>query len=179
MNDYTIAKYIRLSQDDTISDSLSISNQRLLLDSRIEDMDIPGAQILEFVDNGFTGTNVERPGFQEMIELVRCGGINCIVVKDFSRFARNAIESGFYIEKVFPLYRVRFIAVGDRFDSNDYIDSIGGIDVAFKFMMNEYYSDLSKKVKSAKHTLMRNGDHIVGGAIYGYRKNDSGRQMGA
>ena len=176
MNDYTIAKYIRLSQDDTISDSLSISNQRLLLDSRIEDMDIPGAQILEFVDNGFTGTNVERPGFQEMIELVRCGGINCIVVKDFSRFARNAIESGFYIEKVFPLYRVRFIAVGDRFDSNDYIDSIGGIDVAFKFMMNEYYSsDLSKKVKSAKHTLMRNGDHIVGGAIYGYRKNDSGR----
>jgi DNA invertase Pin-like site-specific DNA recombinase len=115
-------------------------------------MDIAGAQVLEFVDTGFTGTNVERPGFQEMIELVRCGRINCIVVKDFTRFARNTLESGYYIEKVFPLYRVRFIAVGDRFDSSDYIDGTGGVDVAFKFLMNEYYSkDLSKKVKSAKH----------------------------
>jgi DNA invertase Pin-like site-specific DNA recombinase len=176
MNEYVIAKYIRLSQDDAISDSLSIPNQRLLLDSHIEDMDIPGVQVLEFVDNGFTGTNVERPGFQEMIELVRCGRINCIIVKDFSRFARNALESGYYIEKVFPLYRIRFIAVGDRFDSSDYKDGTGGIDVAFKFMMNEYYSnDLSKKVKSALHILMKNGEHIVGGAIYGYRKNDSGK----
>ena len=111
-----------------------------------------------------------------MIELVRCGRINCIVVKDFSRFARNALESGYYIEKVFPLYRVRFVAVGDRFDSADYRDGTGGIDVAFKFMMNEYYSkDLSKKVKSAKHVLMQNGEHIVGNAIYGYRKNSGGK----
>jgi len=176
MSEYVIAKYIRLSQDDAISESLSIPHQRLLLDSHIDAMDIPGAQVLEFVDNGFTGTNVERPGFQEMIELVRCGRINCIVVKDFSRFARNALESGYYIEKVFPLYRVRFVAVGDRFDSADYKDGTGGIDVAFKFMMNEYYSkDLSKKIKSAKHILMKNGEHIVGGAIYGYRKNNSGK----
>jgi len=176
MNEYVIAKYIRLSQDDAVSESLSIPHQHLLLDSHIEDMDLPGAQVLEFVDNGFTGTNVERPAFQEMIELVRCGRINCIVVKDFSRFARNALESGYYIEKVFPLYRVRFVAVGDRFDSSDYKDGTGGIDVAFKFMMNEYYSkDLSKKIKSAKQILMKNGEHIVGGAIYGYRKNDSGK----
>lgn len=176
MNEYVIAKYIRLSQEDAISESLSIPNQRLLLNSHIDYMDLPGAQVLEFVDNGYTGTNVERPGFQEMIELVRCGRINCIVVKDFSRFARNALESGYYIEKVFPLYRVRFVAVGDRFDSSDYKDGTGGIDVAFKFMMNEYYSaDLSKKIKSAKHILMKNGEHIVGGAIYGYRKNDSGK----
>jgi DNA invertase Pin-like site-specific DNA recombinase len=176
MNEYVIAKYIRLSQDDAVSESQSIPNQRLLLDSHIEDLDIPNAQVLEFVDNGFTGTNVERPGFQEMIELIRCGRINCIVVKDFSRFARNALESGYYIEKVFPLYRVRFIAVSDRFDSSDYKDGTGGIDVAFKFMMHEYYSaDLSKKVKSALHVLMQNGEHIVGGAIYGYRKNKSGK----
>jgi DNA invertase Pin-like site-specific DNA recombinase len=176
MSEYVIAKYIRLSQDDTVSESLSIPHQRLLLDCHIEDMNMPGAQVLEFVDNGFTGTNVERPGFQEMIEFVRCGRINCIVVKDFSRFARNALESGYYIEKVFPLYRVRFIAVSDRFNSSDYKNGIGGIDVAFKFMMNEYYSaDLSKKIKSAKHVLMQNGEHIVGGAIYGYRKNDKGR----
>ena len=176
MNEYAIAKYIRLSQDDAVSESLSIPHQRLLLDGHIEDMDIPNATILEFVDNGFTGTNVERPAFQEMIELVRCGKVNCIVVKDFSRFARNAFESGYYIEKVFPLYRVRFVAVSDRFDSSDYKDGTGGMDVAFKFMMHEYYStDLSKKVKSAKRVLMQNGEHIVGGAIYGYRKNDSGK----
>jgi DNA invertase Pin-like site-specific DNA recombinase len=136
-------------------------------------MDLPNARILEFVDNGYTGTNVERPAFQEMIELVRCGRVNCIIVKDFSRFARNAPESGYYIEKVFPLYRVRFIAVGNRFDSSDYKDGTGGIDVAFKFLMNEYYSkDLSTKIKSSLHTLMKNGEHIVGNAIYGYRKNN-------
>jgi len=175
MNEYVIAKYIRLSRDDAVSDSFSIPNQRLLLDSHIEDMDLPGAKILEFVDNGFTGTNVERPAFQEMIELVRCGRINCIVVKDFSRFARNAFESGYYIEKVFPLFRVRFVAVSDQFDSSIYKDG-ANMEVAFKFLMNEYYShDLSKKVKSALQTLMRNGEHIVGNAIYGYRKNKSGK----
>ena len=173
MNEYVFAKYIRLSRDEAASDSHSIPHQRMLLDSHIEELDIPGSSVLEFVDNGFTGTNVERPGFQEMIELVRCGRVNCIVTKDFSRFARNEMENGFYIEQVFPLYRVRFIAVSDGFDSNDYMDGTAGIDVAFKFLMHEYYSkDLSKKVKTALHAKMRNGDHIVAGAVYGYRKND-------
>jgi DNA invertase Pin-like site-specific DNA recombinase len=147
----------------------------MLLDSYIEDMDMPSANVLEFVDNGFTGTDVERPAFQEMIELVRCGRVNCVIVKDFSRFARHALESGYYIEKVFPLYRVRFIAVGDNYDSNDHKNG-AGIDVAFKFFMNEYYSkDLSRKIKSALRVLMQNGEHIVAGAIYGYRKNSSGK----
>jgi len=175
MMEYVIAKYIRLSQDDAVSDSLSISNQRLLLDSHIEELEMPNVTVLEFVDNGLTGTNVERSGFQEMIELVRCGRVNCIVTKDFSRFARNEMESGYYIEQVFPLYRVRFISVSDDFDSIKYKDGTGGIDVAFKFLMHEYYSkDLSKKVKTAKHVLMESGEHIVG-AIYGYRKNSSGK----
>jgi len=176
MNEYVIGKYIRLSQDDAISESLSIPHQRLLLDSHIEKLDIPGAKVLEFVDNGYTGTNIERPAFQEMIELVRCGKLNCIIVKDFSRFARHALESGYYIEQVFPLYRVRFISVSDNFDSNNHKDGSGGMDVAFKFMMHEYYSqDLSKKVKSAKRVLMRNGEHIVAGAVHGYRKNDNSK----
>jgi len=176
MTDYVIAKYIRLSKDDAFSDSLSISNQQLLLDAYIEDLGIPNATVLEFIDNGYSGTNVERPGFQEMIELVRCGKIQCIVTKDFSRFARNEMESGYYIEQVFPLYRVRFITVSDNYDSANYKDSTGGIDVAFKFLMHEYYSkDLSRKVKSAKHTLMKSGKHIVAGAIYGYRKNSDGK----
>jgi DNA invertase Pin-like site-specific DNA recombinase len=176
MNEYVIAEYIRLSQDDAVSDSLSIPNQHLLLGRHIDELDIPGATVLEFVDNGHTGTNLDRPAVQEMLEMVRCGKIHCIIVKDFSRFSRNAMESGYYIEQVFPLYRVRFIAIGENFDSNDYKDGTGGIDVAFRFLMHEHYSkDLSKKIKSAKRVLMRNGEYIVAGAIYGYRKNDSGR----
>ena len=176
MNEYVIAKYIRLSQDDAVSESLSIPNQRLLLNRHIDELDMPNATILEFVDNGYTGTNLERPAIQEMLELMRCGRINCIIAKDFSRFSRNAMESGYYIERVFPLYRVRFIAIGDFFDSSDHLDGTGGIDVAFRFLMHEYYSkDLSMKVKSAKRVLMERGEHIVGGAIYGYRKNDSGK----
>ena len=173
MNEYVIAKYIRLSQDDAVSESLSIPHQRLLLDKHIDEIDIPNSSVLEFVDNGYTGTNLERPAVQEMLELVRSGRVNCIITKDFSRFSRNAMESGYYIEQVFPLYRVRFIAIGDRFDSNEQLDGTGGIDVAFKFLMHEHYSkDLSKKIKSAKRVLMENGEHIVGGAIYGYRKID-------
>ena len=176
MNDCVIAKYLRLSQDDAISESMSIPHQRLLLDEFIDEASIPNTTVLEFVDNGFTGTNLNRPAAQEMLDLVRIGKVNCIIVKDFSRFSRDSMESGYYIEQVFPLYGVRFISVADHYDSADYDGSTGGLDVAFKFMMHEYYSkDLSKKVKSAKHILMKNGEHIVGGAIYGYRKNDSGK----
>ena len=176
MSGYAIAKYIRLSLDDALTDSLSIPHQRLLLDGYIEELGLPNTEILEFVDNGYTGTNTERPGFKEMIELVRCGKINCIVTKDFSRFARNELESGYYIEQVFPLYRVRFIAIGDNFDSANYADGTGGIDVAFKFLMHEFHSkDLSKKVRSAKRALMERGEHIVAGAVHGYRKNSMGK----
>ncbi|MCL1877912.1 MAG: recombinase family protein, partial [Defluviitaleaceae bacterium] len=114
-----ISKYIRLSVDDGITESLSIANQHILLDAHIDDLQIPNATVIEFVDNGYTGTNMERPALQEMLSLVRSGRVNCIVVKDFSRFSRNALESGYYIEQVFPLYRIRFISVSDRFDSNN------------------------------------------------------------
>jgi len=175
MSEYVITQYMRLSLDDKVTDSLSISNQHLLLNKYIDDMEIPNVTIMEFIDNGYTGTNMERPALQEMLELVRCGKVNCIIVKDFSRFSRNALESGYYIEQVFPLYRVRFISVSDGFDSNDYKDDTGGIDVAFKFLLHEYYSqDLSKKVKSAKHIKMKRGEYITANAIYGYRKNDAG-----
>ena len=172
MSDYVIAKYIRLSQDDAVSESLSIANQHALLDRHIDSLDMPNATVLEFVDNGYTGTNLERPALQEMLGLVQSGRVNCILVKDFSRFARNEIESSYYIEQVFPIYRIRFIAVGDRFDSDDHKDGTGGIEVAFKFLMHEQYSiDLSKKIKSARRIKMKSGDNIVANAIYGYKKN--------
>jgi len=176
MSEYVIAMYLRLSRDDTITNSLSIPNQRALLNKYIEQMDIRGTRILEFADNGYSGTNFERPAVQEMLELVRNGGIQCILCKDFSRFGRNIIETGYFIEQVFPLYGIRFIAVNDRYDSNDYIGDTGGIDVAFKFLIHEYYSkDLSKKIKSAKHIKMVRGESITKNAIYGYQKSDDGK----
>jgi len=171
-----IAKYIRLSLDDGVTESLSIPHQHMILDAHIDELEIPNATVIEFVDNGYTGTNMERPALQDMLDLVRSGRVNCIVVKDFSRFSRNALESGYYIEQVFPLYHIRFISVSDRFDSNDYINNTGGIDVAFKFLMHEYYSqDLSNKVRSAKRIKMIRGENIVATAIYGYCKNEAGQ----
>ena len=176
MNEYAIAKYIRLSIEDEKTESMSIPHQRLLLDKHIDELDIANVTVMEFVDNGHSGTNMERPAVQEMLDLVRSGRVNCIAVKDFSRFSRNAMDSGYFIEQVFPLYQVRFISLSDGFDSNDYKNDTGGIDVAFKFLMHEYYSqDLSKKVRSARRVQMKRGENIVANAIYGYRKNDLGK----
>ena len=153
-----IAKYIRLSLDDSQSSSMSIDNQRLQLDDYLMDSDLAGT-VREFVDNGFSGVNFERPAVQELLELVRDGKIGCILVKDFSRFGRNAIETGYFIERVFPLYRVRFISVSDRFDSFEHDGDTGGMEVAFKFLMHEYYSkDLSRKISSAKQEKARRGE---------------------
>jgi len=160
MNDFTLAKYIRLSIDDGITESLSIHHQRLALDDYIEELilsseDVPQGQgipsnptILEFIDNGYTGTNMNRPALQEMLEMARSGHVDCIIVKDFTRFSRNSLEGGYYIEQVFPLYKIRFISIGDNYDSNNHKDDTGGIGVAFQFLMGEHYSkDLSKKPK--------------------------------
>ena len=138
MDKQILAKYIRLSLDDTQSDSMSIEHQRLILDKYILDSELDGP-VQEFVDNGFTGTNFERPAVQELLELVREGKVGAILVKDFSRFGRDAIETGYFIERVFPLYQVRFISVSDHFDSFDYNGDTGGMEVAFKLLMSEYY----------------------------------------
>lgn len=176
MKNYTIAKYIRLSIEDEKTESLSIPHQRLMLDRYIDALELPNTTILEFVDSGHTGTNMERPAVQELLELVRGGEVDCVAVKDFSRFSRNAMDSGYFIEQVFPLYQVRFISVADHFDSNDYKNDTGGIDIAFRFLMHEYYSrDLSNKVKSAKRIQMARGENITARTIYGYYKADSGK----
>ncbi|MDR1409906.1 MAG: MobA/MobL family protein [Oscillospiraceae bacterium] len=173
---WAVTVNIRLSIEDKKTESLSIENQHMILDCRIDDLDIPNARILNFVDNGHTGVNMERPAVQEMLDLVRSGGVNLILIKDFSRFSRNAMDSGYFIEQVFPLYQVRFISVSDNFNSEDYLGDTGGIDVAFKFLMYEYYSaDLSAKMKSAKRLQMKRGENIVARAAYGYYKAESGK----
>ena len=149
---YTIALYIRLSSEDSKVGSYSIEGQRRILHKYVENMDgVANPNVLEFVDNGYSGTNFERPAVQELLELVRSGGVNCIIVKDFTRFGRNAIEIGYFMEMVFPLYHIRFISLGDEFDSDDYHGDTGGVNVAFQYLISEFYSrDLSGKYKSVK-----------------------------
>lgn len=145
---YTVALYIRLSIEDAKTESLSIHNQRIVLRKHAETLfDTNDYEILEFVDNGYTGTNFERPSVQELLELVRTFKINCIIVKDFSRFGRNSLEVGYFIEQVFPLFKVRFISINDNFDTIDYNGDTGGMEFAFKNLINEMFL-LSRDVLS-------------------------------
>ena len=172
MQKYVIALYIRLSLEDYKYDSMSIENQHLALNEFVSSMpESTDAEVLEFIDNGYSGTNFERPKVQELIELVRANQIDCIIVKDFSRFGRNSIETGYFIERVFPLFHTRFISINDDFDSDQHKGDTGGMDVAFKYLISEYYSrDMSMKTKSAKYAKMQRGEYQSKICPYGYRK---------
>lgn len=173
-----LALYLRLSQDDidmktneSKDESGSIHSQRLLLKRYIgEHPDLEQFPVLEFVDDGYTGTNFDRPGFQKMMAMIRSGNVSCILVKDLSRFGRNYLEVGDYLEHIFPFLNVRFIAVNDRYDSNGYIGTTGGIDIAFRNLIYQRYSqDLSEKVKSSMHMKMAKGRYVTH-CPYGYMK---------
>ena len=101
---YVIALYIRLSLEDSRVKSMSIENQKRALHSFVDQMEgIRKVEVLEFIDNGYSGTNFERPAIQKLLGQVQAGEVNCIIVKDFTRFGRNAIEVGYFMERVFPL----------------------------------------------------------------------------
>lgn len=170
-----LAYYIRLSQEDMdkytgeIAESVSVANQRDLLqyayESRVELLEY---DVVEYIDDGYSGTNFNRPGFRRMIEDVKRGKIQCIMVKDFSRFARNFLESGEYLEQIFPFLGVRFISVNDNYDSETNGVSAGNWDVAFKNLMYDLYSkDLSRKVTVAKRSKAKKGEYM-GRAPLGY-----------
>lgn len=131
-----IAIYLRLSLSDgdlkkgSKDESNSIENQRLLLHSYIEKQDDLPGEIVEYVDDGYTGTNFNRPAFQKMIIDLKQGEIKTIVVKDLSRLGRDYIGVGDYIEQIFPLMGVRFIAVNNAFDSMKLNNGTPGIEVA-------------------------------------------------
>lgn len=113
---------------------------------------------------------------QELLGLVQAGKVSCILVKDFSQFGRNSIETGYFIEKVFPLYHTRFISVSDDFDSAEYKGDTGGMDIAFRYLINEAYSrDMSMKTKSAKYAKMKRGEYQSRICCYGYQKGKDGR----
>lgn len=173
-----IAMYLRLSQEDIDArdnllkdESNSIRSQRLLIQRYIQGHpELAGYTVLEFVDDGYTGTNFNRPQFQKMLSLIRSGEIQCVVVKDLSRFGRNYLEVGDYLEHIFPFLGLRFIAINDHYDSADYKGTTGGVDVAFRNLVYQQYSqDLSQKVKSAMHMKMAKGRYITH-CPYGYKK---------
>ncbi|MDE6995948.1 MAG: recombinase family protein [Lachnospiraceae bacterium] len=169
------ALYIRLSSEDSKVGSFSIENQKRALHRYADEMG-DDSEVVEFVDNGYTGTNFERPAVQELLELVRAGKIKCIIVKDFTRFGRNSIEVGYFMEMVFPVYGVRFISINDDFDSDRLHGDTGGINVAFKYLASEFYSrDLSIKYKSAKYVKFRCGEYQSKICPYGYQKSADGR----
>ena len=174
----TLAIYIRLSMEDgdmrksvDKKESNSVSNQRkLLLDYYKNHSDLQRYKLMEFCDDGFSGTNFERPQFREMMEKVKRGQIHCILVKDLSRFGRDFLEVGAYLELVLPLFGTRFISVNDAFDSNHYLGTTGGMELALHNLINGLYSkDLSVKVRSAVKTRNQRGLYCGGAAFYGYK----------
>lgn len=171
-----LAFYIRLSSEDldiknsSKSESNSVTNQRkLLYDYYHEHPELKKYNIMEFCDDGFTGTNFERPMFANMMLLVRQRKISAIIVKDLSRFGRDYLEVGAYLELILPLFGTRFISVNDNFDSDDYSGTTGGVELALRNLINGMYSkDLSVKVRSAIKTRGRRGEYWGGSAFYGY-----------
>lgn len=125
--------------------------------------------IKTYIDNGQTGTDFDRPGWKQMIEDAKRGKINCIIVKDLSRFARNYLEAGDYLEKIFPFLGVRFIAVNDYFDSAEELFQGKEWMTEFKNLVNDFYSkDISKKIRSAFQVKREQGQFIGSKAPYGY-----------
>lgn len=129
-----------------------------------------GYKVIVFCDDGVTGTHFDRPKFDELIEMARNQEIHCIMVKDLSRFGRNFLEMGNYLELILPLYGVRFISINDAFDSDDYLGVTGGLELALRNLINNMYSrDLSTKVRSAYRTRNLRGEYWGGSSFYGYQ----------
>lgn len=171
-NGIKVAVYLRLSRDDGDKpESESISNQRTLLMSYIKEH--PALHfVAEYPDDGYSGTTFERPAFQRMIEDAKRKRIDCILVKDLSRLGRNYIEVGRYLEKIFPLMGVRFIAVIDHYDSADRNNDSNDILVPFKNLINDAYCrDISMKIRSQLDMKRKNGQFIGSFAVYGYQKD--------
>ena len=151
---WSVALYIRLSQEDSDNgenreESNSVTSQKTLLNEYInEHKDLIVYDT--YVDDGYTGTEFNRPEFQRLLEDMRKGNINCVIVKDLSRLGRNYIEVGNYIEQIFPLFNIRFIAINDLVDSFKNPTSANTILVPFKNLINdEYARDTSIKIRSA------------------------------
>lgn len=165
--------YLRLSRDDgDKEESNSITGQCDMLRDFIRNR----PELREYavrIDDGFTGSNFERPDFKKMMEDVKAGRTNCIIVKDLSRFGRNYLDAGEYIEKIFPFLGVRFIAVNDSYDSLGGKSASDDLIIPFKNLINEAYCrDISVKVRTQLEIKRKGGQYIGAFAVYGYMKDE-------
>ena len=177
---YVIALYLRTSKEEGgEQESNSISNQRMLLYAYIhKDTQLRNCKIVEKCDDGYSGKKTNRPQFQALLQLARQKKINCIIVKDFSRFSRDYIEMGTYLEQIFPFLGVRFISINDHYDSAMHGKYTTELDIACKNFMYDFYSrDISKKVKSVRKTMAQQGKFTSAYAPYGYVKSSKDKHI--
>ena len=182
--DYRAAIYLRLSKEDgdfSFSgeklESDSISNQRMLILDYLKKH--PEITVVdEYVDDGFTGANFERPDFNRMIDDVKSGRIDCIVVKDLSRFGREYIGSGEYIQKVFPKLGIRFIAINDNYDNAQPGAADNELVLPFKNLMNDSYCrDISIKVRTNLEAKRRSGQFVGTRVVFGYMRSPDNKNQ--
>ena len=168
--------YVRLSREDGDKvESESISSQKSILQDFVSarsDLTIGDF----YIDDGWSGTDFNRPEFRRMMDDIGKKRINCVIVKDLSRFGRNYVEAGKYLEVVFPMFKIRFIAINDRIDSLDDPASMNNVLVPFKNILNdEYCRDISTKVRTALDIRRKQGQYIGSFALYGYQKDENDR----
>ena len=165
------AIYCRLSRDDgTETESNSIGNQKKMLTQKAKELGLPNTKY--YVDDGYTGTNFNRPAFQELLDDIEMGYISVVMVKDLSRLGRDYVTVGHYTDNYFPEHNVRFIAVNDMVDSDEGENEIA----PFKNVMNEMYArDISRKVRSA-HRIRGNMGEPLSQPPYGYMKSPENKK---
>jgi DNA invertase Pin-like site-specific DNA recombinase len=172
-NKFKTAIYIRLSREDgdDKQESNSITNQRAMITGYIKSNKDEFDLINIYIDENYTGTNFNRPQFKSMIKDIESGIVNCVICKDLSRFGRDYIEAGRYLERIFPEYNVRFIAINDNIDSfKQAYDML----LPVKNVFNQQYAmDISTKVQSAFKTKQASGQFIGAFTSYGYKKDPS------
>lgn len=164
---YRAALYIRLSkEDESVGPSQSVTNQRSILDEFVEKHHL---QVYDtYVDDGWSGTNFDRPAFRRMIDDIEAKKVNMVITKDLSRLGRDYIMTGHYMERYFPEHRVRYISLLDGIDTG--VDSSANDITPFRAIMNDMYAkDISKKIKSVKRDKQRKGEFIGGKPVYGYK----------
>ena len=175
---YKVAIYIRLSKEDVekgFDESESIINQKSLLTEYVGNLGWEYELVDTYIDPGYTGTNFNRPDFQRMIRDIENGKVNMVITKDLSRLGRDYIETGEYIEKWFPEHEVRYVSVTDGIDT--FATNNGNNDIApFKSILNDMYSkDLSKKIRTALHTMQKQGKWVGGKTALGYVKDSNNK----
>ncbi len=173
MKKYKVGAYIRLSKEEYSDnkESNSIVNQKQIITEYIKNTD--GLVLVDYyIDDGYSGTNFNRPAFEKLLKDITNGKINTIIVKDLSRLGRNHIEVDNYLENIFPIMNVRFISIIENIDSYENPESLDNYIVPIKNLMNDAYAkDISKKVKSVLKSKKINGEFVGAFAPYGYKKS--------